>query len=365
VVPGGNLAASMSYGDVSTVAVGTATAVCGTEVLGFGHPMGFTGPSSMSLHGAEAVYVQEDPAAAPFKLANTAAPSGEITQDRLAGLAGTQLTSAVPGTAEVTSYVEVPGEWSRTGSTHISVPAMVPDIASMHLIADQDRVFDGLGGGSAEVDWVVLGRRAGGKPFRLARADRFANRSDISSEPGYDLYEQLAQLQLNEAERVHVDSVRTRSRMVRDFRAYTVTSAQVRSRGRWRTLRADRPLVLRAGTTRRFRVTLASAQLGRAVVRVALPVPQRIGRKSGTLELLGGNGYFSGGEIGDPGMGPGTAPRSLDALLGQLRRTPRNDEVLASLTVYKRDGSLIQRMGRTRTRAVVDGGLVVEVQGRP
>ena len=49
VAAGGNLAASMSYGTITAAGVGTATAVCGDEVLAFGHPMNFTGPATMSL----------------------------------------------------------------------------------------------------------------------------------------------------------------------------------------------------------------------------------------------------------------------------------------------------------------------------
>ena len=76
VMAGGNLAASISYGDVSATGVGTATAVCGNEVLAFGHPMAYTGPSQMSMHGADAVHVQEDPVGPGFKVANAGAPIG-------------------------------------------------------------------------------------------------------------------------------------------------------------------------------------------------------------------------------------------------------------------------------------------------
>ncbi|MEP6666758.1 MAG: SpoIVB peptidase S55 domain-containing protein, partial [Nocardioidaceae bacterium] len=44
IVAGGNLAASVSYGDVTSAGVGTATAVCGDEVIAFGHPMLWSGP---------------------------------------------------------------------------------------------------------------------------------------------------------------------------------------------------------------------------------------------------------------------------------------------------------------------------------
>jgi hypothetical protein len=366
VVAGGNLAASMSYGDVSTVGVGTATAVCGVEVVGFGHPMNYTGPSRMSMHGADAVYVQEDPAGSPFKLANAAAPVGAITQDRLSGLAGTQLMSAVPDTTDITSYVDVPGEWSRTGTTHISVPEVVPDIAAFHLLANQDRVFDGMGGGSAKVGWVVRGRRAHGKPFVLAREDEYAAKADLSFEPTLDLYEPLAQIQLYEGEDIRIDSVRTTSTMTRDVRAYTVAKVRVRSHGRWRALSTRRPLLLRGGTTRRFEVQLRSARLGGARTIVKLEVPRGIGRKSGVLEILGGSSYFSGGgELGDPASLAPAQPASFDALLGRLRRAPRNDQVLAHLMLFRANGSTLERMGRTRATAVVDGGVSVEVQGVP
>ena len=86
VAAGGNLAASMSYGTITAAGVGTATAVCGDEVLAFGHPMNFTGPATMSLHGARATHIQDDQTLSGFKVANLGAPIGTVDGDRLAGL---------------------------------------------------------------------------------------------------------------------------------------------------------------------------------------------------------------------------------------------------------------------------------------
>ena len=75
VTAGGNLAASISYGDVSATGVGTATAVCGNEV----RPSGIRWPTPakpVGMHGADAVYVQEDPVGPGFKVANAGAPIG-------------------------------------------------------------------------------------------------------------------------------------------------------------------------------------------------------------------------------------------------------------------------------------------------
>lgn len=368
IVPGGNLAASVSYGDLSTIGVGTATAVCGDQVLAFGHPMMFSGPSQMSLHGADAMYVQEESLGAPFKIANAAAPIGGITQDRLSGLFGLRGAGAVPDTAEVTSYVEVPGEWSRTGTTWVSVPDAVPDMAAFHMLVDQDRVFDAYGQGSAQVGWKVTGTRADGRPFAFTRNDRFASEWDISFETIWDLYDQLARVYFNDIEDVTLDRISTTSTMERSYTAYAIKKVRVLNRGRWQNLPTDRPLMLRGGTVKRFRVVLSSAELGARRVQVSLPVPARIGRKSGYLEILGGNSYWGEENYFEEEFymgGASTGPETFEGLLRQLRTAPRNDQVLANLTLHRRTGTTMKRMARTGTPAVVNGMVAVEVQGLP
>ena len=64
----------------------------------------------------------------------------------------------------------------------------MPDISAFHLLADQDRVFDGIGGGAA---CAVTGRRADNRKF-TERTDMFANEYDLSWETTWDLYDQLA-----------------------------------------------------------------------------------------------------------------------------------------------------------------------------
>jgi len=369
VTAGGNLAASISYGDVSATGVGTATAVCGDQVLAFGHPMSFTGPSQMSMHGADAVYVQEDPVGPGFKVANAGAPIGSISQDRLAGLYGLAQESTVPEPTSITSFVRVPGERSRTGTTKINVPDAVPDISSFHLLADQDRVFDRIGGGAATVGWTVTGRRADNRRFTFERTDMFANEYDVSWETTWDLYDQLAQMHFNEIEDITIDKIETSSVMSREYAAYKIAKVRVKMAGRWRALPKRRPLFLRGGTTKRFQVLLSSPALGAAKVVVKLAVPKSIGHRSGFLEIVGGNSSYYGGEdfyfeeemyYGDESGSD--EPETFGALLAQLRKQPRNNHVVATLSIFKR-GREIKRSARGAAKAVVNGGVAVEVQG--
>ena len=115
MVAGGNLAASLSYGDVTQAGVGTATRVCDGRVVGFGHPMTFLGRTSLSLHPADALYIQKESLGAPFKVANLGAPVGTITDDHLTGITGT--FGALPGTTPVRSTVSYPGSPTRSGES--------------------------------------------------------------------------------------------------------------------------------------------------------------------------------------------------------------------------------------------------------
>ena len=134
VAPGGNLAASMSYGTVTAAAIGTATAVCGDHVVGFGHPLNFAGDTTYSLHGADAVTIQPDVAFPSYKLANLGAPIGTVTEDRLTGIHG--VTGALPAVYDVTSSATYRGR-SADGTSHVSVPDWFNDIAMSNDGLDQ------------------------------------------------------------------------------------------------------------------------------------------------------------------------------------------------------------------------------------
>jgi hypothetical protein len=367
VVPGGNLAASISYGDVSAVGVGTATAVCGDQVIGFGHPMSFTGSASMTMHGADAVYIQEDPVGPGFKIANPTAPVGSVTKDRLAGLMGVQGHDAVPATTRVTSDVAIPGEWSRQGTTRISVADAVPDISAFHLLAGEDRVFDGIGGGSATVGWRITGTRADGRSFTLVRSEKYAVDSDLTFETALDLYDALAQLAFNGAEDVSIDQISTTSVMSRKYKAYDVSRVRVLEGRRWRELSRNRPVFLRPPFMKKFQVFLTSDTLPDTRVLVKLPVPRNIGMKGGIVRILGGNSAATDGEDyfeeDEYLMPEADAPATFDSVLGDLRREPHNDQLLTELTLFGRRGPAMNRSVRTTAPAVVNGDVTVQVQG--
>lgn len=358
IVPGGNLAASIAYGDLTYAAVGTATAVCGDEVIAFGHPFLYAGRNTFGMHGANTLLVQPD-LFAPYKLVNLSAPVGLVDNEMISGVHG--VVGDPPTTTPVTSYVEAAGR-SRTGSSEIAFRADLPYLASWSMYLSHDRVLQAFTKGSGTATWTVVGTRAGGAPFRYVRSDRYASPWDIAGDIPWQLYMELDQLQNNDFEDVTITRVDTTSALSTVYERYTFADVQVRKSGRWTSLDPNKTLRLVPGTTARIKAVLTSRTLGKRAVVLAVPVPERARGKFGDLTVIGGN-EFGGFEVGGNGGGYGDAAGSFDGLLRALRTAPRNDDVVATLSFYREDGSALRREVRETTNAVVDGAFYVSVRG--
>ena len=184
LVAGGNLGAAISYGDITAGGVGTVTSVCEGRLVGFGHPMGYFGKTSLGLMPADAVYVQEDPVGPGFKVANMGLPAGMIDQDRLSGISGP--LGEGPEETHVSSYVEYDGR-DRDGESFSLVPSYHADVTFSQLLANHDRVIDAWQAGSETSEFSITGTDADGEEFDVSWSDRYVSTYDISYESSYEL----------------------------------------------------------------------------------------------------------------------------------------------------------------------------------
>jgi hypothetical protein len=336
IVAGGTLASALSYGDVTFAGVGTATAVCHSHVVAFGHPLLFNGPTTESVHGGDTVTIQPETIGAPFKLANLTAPVGRIDGDHLAGIEGR--LGQLAGTARVTSHVEDYYR-SRDGRTDIVTPEFAPDIAATHLFANIDRVTDRVGEGRSRISYTVRGQSADGQPFSVQRRDTFASQFDIADESAFALYDTVSSIVEQPYEDVRITGVDIDATLRRDYRRYTVGAVTVRQNGEWVTASQNRQIVARGGHALSFRVTLNPYRdRGPAqTVSYAVPVPSRASGAVGSLTVQGGsrNGFLGGqqlaGSAGAPtAVSPGNAA-SFRRVLDRLRNAPANNDVQATL----------------------------------
>jgi hypothetical protein len=321
IFPGSNLAASISYGDLTAAGVGTTTMVCDGQAVGFGHPFNFTGESTMTMHGADAITVLDDPIGGSFKLANLTGPVGEITGDHLAGISGP--LGQLPDTTLVDSNVtDVSTGKSRTGDTHVSLPDYLPDVAAFAELGNQDVVFDHVGKGSALVHFTVEGM-ADGEPFTLVRTNRFASAYDISYEAIFEMADDVYTLLHNKFADVTIDAVRITTQLDPTYRAYSVGKVQRKVGTHYVTLTRSSLVKARPGSTLTLRVTLNSKVLGTKLETVKVKVPSA---------PIGSFGELSVGRV----RISGSTPKSFDDLVTKLDNAPRNDQLTAAVRLFTR-----------------------------
>jgi hypothetical protein len=288
IVAGGNIAASLSYGDITMAGVGTATSVCEGRVVGFGHPLGFFGDTTLSLHPADTLYVQKD-LFAPFKVANIGDPVGTVSDDHLTGITGT--FGPLPDVTTVSSTVTF-GDRSRVGESNVSVRSAdaLANTTFFQIIANHDRVVDGLSKGSEAFSWTIRGTDVDGSPFELAFADRYQSPYDLTGDVGFDLGDIVFGLGLIDG--VTIDSVTSDSQFDDDTSTYRLTSLQQYRNGHWVKVGKGAPAIVRAGGRLTARAVVVSGNQA-MFVPVSFDVPERAEGRS-TLSLVGGNDLYSG-----------------------------------------------------------------------
>lgn len=354
IVPGGNIGASWAYGDFSAVATGTVTAVCGGQVLAFGHPMSFGGPATMTMHSAHAVHVQADSTAAAFKIANPTGAVGTVDQDRLAGLKGF-LGQTPRVTLITTSVASADTGLARTGETRVSVPAFLADASAMALMANQDRVFDRIGAGSAALSFSVSGVDADGAPFVLERANRFVSPWDLSFETVAEVGSAVAAVSTSRFGDVDVDEVRVTAELGDDVRRTRLASVAIRRQGAWVPLEKREVIRVRAGRRIRLQVSLRTAAGETVTRRLVVPVPRRAAwTPRGELRLVGGQRLRWASEE--------KRPASFAELVGAIAEAPRNDELHARLTMFGETDRGVQVQRSTLLDEVVAGKRIHRVR---
>lgn len=324
IVAGGNVAATLSTGDITQGGVGTVTTVCNNTVVGFGHPLNFAGRSTYGLAGADAIYVQEDPLNVPFKVANIGPLLGTVSQDRMTGIAG--VLGVLPPETPITSTVSY-GTRTRTGTSDVQVQSAVPSTVAYEQSANHSAVLDALQKGSEQQTWTVTGHTASGS-FTLAGGNRYADPYDIGYASMWDAPD-LTYL-LTSLPGVTVDSVQISSRVVDNDAVLTISGAQQHRNGHWVTVDRSHPAMVTAGKLLKMKLLLTSPGGKVSKERFALRIPKSAAGSKGRLETSSTPGYP---------FEPESMPTSLKAVRALVRNAQRNDQVALDLGLFGKKGA--------------------------
>jgi hypothetical protein len=345
VVAGGNLAASLSYGDVTQAGVGTATSVCNGKVVGFGHPMAFLGATSLTLHPADALYIQEDSLGAPFKVANLGAPAGTITDDHLTGITG--IFGTLPSTTDIVSEVDY-RDRSRTGASHVSVPSGAAATTFYELVGNHDRVLDAIVPGSELQSWTINGHDGDGSSFALDVTDRYASDYDITYDASYEVADFVNSLSAIKG--VTLDDITMSSAVTDDNSTWEVARIEQLVAGKWTTVGKGAAIVTKAGNQLHLRAVLTGAT-GSKKVPVTVKVPAKAGGAIGRLAVMGGQYTWSRYSF----------PSSIAQAEKFADTMVRNDQLEVTLDIAKRRSEFTSTKVTQPLGKVISGGKRVKI----
>jgi hypothetical protein len=207
LAPGEGLGVALAYGDASLYGFGTATAVCGDTVIGFGHPMFWgIGPVSLGMNEVEVIAI-DNGTFWGTKIGILGDARGSMTQDRFAGVAG--VFGTLPTLVPITSTVSSPDTGlSREGETEVAwdEDSFVADATFYHAWANLSFVAQQDGPGTLGLEWTISGTREDGSPFTISNR-LMAYSTDSAASEAWPLPSMLSTLASNGFENIEFTGV--------------------------------------------------------------------------------------------------------------------------------------------------------------
>lgn len=268
LVAGGNIAVLYGKDDLMAGSIGTVTAICGNTVWAFGHPMAFTGKTSLYMANASVAMIVPDGTGLVGSYKQTqqiGAPVGMITEDRLAGLRGT-----IGASSGIDVSVRVQNKAGTTLTTYsggISDPQVAAAGTAFLVGTAAQEQLDQSGAGTGEVTWTISYRRANGKTGSFTNTQIVSDRTlfpdEIGTPPADDVWELVEQPHEN----ITITRVGVTLRLISDqAESYEIGPIQRYTKGAWRAFNGSQ---LKPGGSYTVRTTYRFLRNDRLVTTVA------------------------------------------------------------------------------------------------
>ncbi|HYW28247.1 MAG TPA: SpoIVB peptidase S55 domain-containing protein [Gaiellales bacterium] len=320
---GSNFAATQSFGDLTFYGLGTATAVCGNQIVAFGHPFFLTGGTSLGMNNASTITILKDPYY-PFKLANITGFQGLVDQDRLAGIRG--MTGEMPALTGVKSTISNADLGSsRTGETDVADQTQMALIAQYALYVENVVGFDREGSGSETMNWTITGTYQG-EPFTLTRDDIATDQYDINYMAGWELTGELGAITSGLYGPVQVTGVQFNGTVTQADLTGTITKVESKTRVQ-RSWGVRRVVAVQPGGRVHLRVNLTRPDGSSTQILLIVQAPRHF--REIPLVLRGGEPprgcpYCS---YGEPFRG---APKTFAGLLNMFQNGERSSDLITA-----------------------------------
>ncbi len=238
LVPGGNIAVGYATGDAFTGAIGTVTAVCGTSVWAFGHPMDFAGHTALSMHNASTGLIVPDATGwvGSYKqVSKIGQQLGTITEDRWTAVRGQ--VGLFSGTPVTVSVRNASGALLDTYRSTAVNPAIVGALAGYLPTAAAVDLLDNWGTGQAKLNWTIGWRLPNGRTGTLANSQVYSDTGSLYDSMAGDIGSDVSAIAETDLVDAKVTSVTATVTLLSDTSVrYRLSGAQVWTGKKWASL---------------------------------------------------------------------------------------------------------------------------------
>ena len=320
-VPGATLAALACRGDLTAGGAGTVTYVGGTGmVMGFGHPMDYTGRSGLELANGwvDGVWPSQ---AAPYKLVTPGAIRGTVTQDRTAGIGGT--VGPLPVETTVTARARLIEE-GRAATTSSWIPAdaidagpdKIDSLAESAAYVASARAIDAamMSGSAVSTTTVVISD--GSNRSTVSRTNLWDDPFDVSSLSVGDLSSALSAMDYLKTQGVdsHIVSVDLQTGLSSARHAAEIVDVTT-------------PAGIHVGSCPVRILCRVVGVAATQTVETTLIVPAKT-QLTGVLTVTGGAEIAGDAEPGAPTDDSGRLPRTVAEAVSMVNGAPLNSDIV-------------------------------------
>jgi hypothetical protein len=345
IVAGGNIAVSYAYGAVGSASVGTVTAVCGDQVFAYGHPGNWNSALGANIHGASAARIVPDFGGAYKLVSAIGKVKGKLVDDRLAGVRALLGTSAA--TIPITTVSDI-GDHRSKAVSHVSEKLLVAPAAAAQIGTDALRMLDNQWEGTAKLSWTIEYQRENGTKGTLNNVNRYSSAEGLPDLIGWDLAEDIAQLQANPFEEVKVLKVRIKAVFTEGYRAARVSGVQILRDGTWKKISSGAIVKVKRGETYSFRTVLSPVPGSTRVTEYrpfTVSIPKSIKNRM-AISLAAPTPQYEE-----------DMPASFDALVAALDDNQRFDVIDRRRVFFTKDGTkYVREATMVAPTVVVDEG---------
>lgn len=345
LVAGGNIAVTLTSGDLVVGSIGTVTAICGNTVWAFGHPMTLGGKVSLLMSNASAAMVVPDGTGwvGSYKeVSEIGAPIGMINQDRNAGIRGTiGAVSSFPVTVNVQnpSGKQIASYATKVADQDNAAPA-VATLTGQAAFEQLDQV----GAGTGKVTWTISYRRANGATGTFTNSQIVSDRSYFPDEIGTPPAEDAWAITSQGFENATITGISVTLKLLSaEAVSYQVKQVQRLNKSKWSALDGSK---LKPNTSYSLRNVYQKTSNGKPAGTVNGPAYtiklSKSAKSKGTMKvssLAAEQGCDPNGSCAEWGSVAESISEDFDMLVMLLDSQESNDRVLGKLNYKLKKGS--------------------------